>query len=632
MKLELTKQDVQISGNFPVSNFQIGDISFIVDMFADKVYTDKELAVVREICCNAHDSHVVAGKRDVPFDVHLPTYFEPHFGVRDYGTGLSEHDIRNVFAGIGISTKREDDSVIGCFGIGSLSPYALVDSFTVKSWHGGKCNTYSCYRDNNRVPVVALLTSVDSSEPCGLEVSLSIEGKVSEFRSAAFRVFRFWDNLPNINDGLLASDLHAWKGSIISQGEGYIMTDLADNHAIMGNIGYRIPYTMISRFTGLMLYFDMGEISFDTARENISLDDKTKAAIEKRVKKFESDIKVHFQEKLKSIHSDFEKWHFYINNMSQYSTRFGWKIKDFEVTHIDIAEAVTYVNKWGTKVKKENCLNVESAEYYLKSSNRDCAESRIKFYLIDKPSNKRAVLLDQAAVDKYGIPSHMYKPVTDLPKPERKRRERKVSKQASYAFRSGCGGALKGYWEDIEIDVNNSHIYVEIKSFAPVGIDISDIDDRIKTLRAFGVEVPEVLGLKSTFVNSKAFKIGNFVHFDSYCRAEFEKLSKDGKIYSFNNLVWERIEKIEYIDKYVKNQAIKQFILDKGPLLSKYIYYQAVNACQSLGVQWDSDKPFDQDCISDFAKDFFEKYFMLEMLSLWDIQSNQKIVEKYLNA
>ena len=158
MKLDTAPQDVTVHGNFETSEFAVGDVAFIVDMFADKVYSHKERAIIRELSCNAHDSHVMAGTTDIPFKVHLPTHLEAWFSIRDYGTGLSDHEIRTIFAGIGISTKRESNEVIGCFGIGSLSPYALTDSFTVKSYMDGVCSTYNCYRDENRKPVVALLT------------------------------------------------------------------------------------------------------------------------------------------------------------------------------------------------------------------------------------------------------------------------------------------------------------------------------------------------------------------------------------------------------------------------------------------------------------------------------------------
>ena len=78
----------------------------ILDLFADKIYSHKERAVIRELACNAHDSHVIAGTTDIPFLVHLPTHIEPWFSIRDSGTGLPDEDIANVYGGIGISTKR----------------------------------------------------------------------------------------------------------------------------------------------------------------------------------------------------------------------------------------------------------------------------------------------------------------------------------------------------------------------------------------------------------------------------------------------------------------------------------------------------------------------------------------------
>ena len=77
MKLEQSPQDVVLSGDFEQRDVAIGDVAFILDMFADKVYSNKERAVIRELACNAHDSHVMAGTTDVPFEVHLPTPLEP---------------------------------------------------------------------------------------------------------------------------------------------------------------------------------------------------------------------------------------------------------------------------------------------------------------------------------------------------------------------------------------------------------------------------------------------------------------------------------------------------------------------------------------------------------------------------
>ena len=286
MKLYTEDQDVAVHGDFETSDFAIGDIAFIVDMFADKVYSHKERAIIRELSCNAHDSHIMAGTTDIPFDVHLPTQLEPYFSIRDYGTGLSDNEIRTVFAGIGISTKRDSNEVIGCFGIGSLSPYSMTDSFTVKSYIDGMCRTYSCYRDEDRKPVVALLTELETDEANGLEVSLSVQGKVHEFLQEAANVFRFWEGtIPNINDKSIMSAIEETRDEYAFKGDDFGLTaGWGSMYALMGNIAYKIPDELDEFSTKGYLKFDLGELSFDTARENLAMDDKTKQAIKDKFK------------------------------------------------------------------------------------------------------------------------------------------------------------------------------------------------------------------------------------------------------------------------------------------------------------------------------------------------------------
>ena len=40
---------------------------------SSKLYSDPVRAVIRELGCNAYDAHVAVGKKDVPFEVFLPT-------------------------------------------------------------------------------------------------------------------------------------------------------------------------------------------------------------------------------------------------------------------------------------------------------------------------------------------------------------------------------------------------------------------------------------------------------------------------------------------------------------------------------------------------------------------------------
>ena len=133
MIISENKQDVTVNGSFKTSGFKIQASSKAFDILSSNIYQNKVRAVVREISCNAVDAHTAAGNPD-PIKVHLPTTLEPHFSVRDFGIGLSDEDVREIFTTYFCSTKTSSNDFVGALGLGSKSPFCLVDSFTVTSY------------------------------------------------------------------------------------------------------------------------------------------------------------------------------------------------------------------------------------------------------------------------------------------------------------------------------------------------------------------------------------------------------------------------------------------------------------------------------------------------------------------
>jgi len=152
----------------------------------DKIYTQKELAVVREYMTNAIDEHIKHGiKRKV--DVKVPTEADPVFKVRDYANGLSDEGVRQVFGMYFESTKQGDNKQIGGFGIGSKAGYAYAKSFIVTSWHDGMKTTYlfSLEGGGYGKGTIRELNKEESDEPTGLEVSVTVKSDhVYSFREA----------------------------------------------------------------------------------------------------------------------------------------------------------------------------------------------------------------------------------------------------------------------------------------------------------------------------------------------------------------------------------------------------------------------------------------------------------------
>ena len=260
MKLTQEKQNVTIHGDFKKSSFATGDLGFLVDLLSDTAYTYKERAVIREYSCNALDSHTAAGNPE-KIKVHLPTQFEQWFSVTDNGLGLSEEDVRTLFSGIGISDKRESNDLIGAMGIGTLSGFCRSDSFSVTSRYNGVVSHYTCYRDENRQPIVSLMSSYSTDEVNGVEVRVPASD-IATYENEAIEVFKWWDELPDINSQYVIDACKEHKDSCAYQGEDWGVCPGSNTVAIMGNVAYNIP-SKYDSIGGGYIKFNIGEIGFD---------------------------------------------------------------------------------------------------------------------------------------------------------------------------------------------------------------------------------------------------------------------------------------------------------------------------------------------------------------------------------
>lgn len=155
--------------------FSFKNSSKLFSILSDGLYSDKYGSVVRELSSNAYDSHIEAGKADVPFEITLPTSLNQEFRIVDYGTGLSEEDVFEIFTCYGESTKTDSNDFIGAFGLGSKSPFSLVKNFSVISKHDGLETVYLMYIDEEGCPRATKISSVPvPADDTGLTISFSV--------------------------------------------------------------------------------------------------------------------------------------------------------------------------------------------------------------------------------------------------------------------------------------------------------------------------------------------------------------------------------------------------------------------------------------------------------------------------
>ena len=122
MQTAAVQREVTTTGLMTKASFGISQdhAAHIMGILRSTLYSRKVLAVLREYGCNAWDEHQQSGQPNRPIHVTLPTMMRPTLKIRDFGRGLSQHDVLYLYTQYGESTKRDTNDAAGMLGIGCL--------------------------------------------------------------------------------------------------------------------------------------------------------------------------------------------------------------------------------------------------------------------------------------------------------------------------------------------------------------------------------------------------------------------------------------------------------------------------------------------------------------------------------
>ena len=269
------------------SRFQIKANGKAFISLVSNLYSRKIHAILRELGCNAVDAHKMAGKGDVPFKVVLPTALLNEFHIRDYGSGISEDDIATIYTVLFESTKENTNDAIGCFGLGSKTPFAYTSSFIVQSFQDGIVKTYNMYLSEDQCPCYTKVGEKETDEENGLLIKFGVAPyDRDKFTEAARDVYKWFSLKPEINISDINLDLNL---DIEHEGGNYKIVNSSGSHLIMGNIAYplntyrneiwnssdenrMLVYNFLSR-TNLICEVPIGTFDIAMSREEMSLDE-----------------------------------------------------------------------------------------------------------------------------------------------------------------------------------------------------------------------------------------------------------------------------------------------------------------------------------------------------------------------
>lgn len=325
MLLESTPiNQAQIKNTGAVQEFAIKNSAKAFSILSSGLYANKICAIVRELSCNAYDSHVAAGKSDIPFEIHLPNVLEPWFSVKDFGTGLSVQEVQNIYSTYFESTKTNSNDYIGALGLGSKSPFSYTDNFSVTAVKNGIAGLFSCIINDNGIPSTVLMSTYETTESNGVEVKFSVNQKndFDKFKNEAKEVLMYFPVKPNV------------KGSAYftvneqTYIEKDILTDVSlinsyNSVAVMGNIAYNIDTEIIAKHlpdlsslfagTRLEIRFNIGELDIQASREGLSYIPSTIEAFKNKLQGIKDYLETAIEKEIKEIDNTWEKVQYLID-------------------------------------------------------------------------------------------------------------------------------------------------------------------------------------------------------------------------------------------------------------------------------------------------------------------------------
>jgi hypothetical protein len=528
MKLQDTTTTIAQIGN--VSNeaqFKMKTSRKAFQILSD-LYSDKPLAIVRELGCNAADSMVMAGKADQPFYVHLPNALEPWLTIQDFGTGISHKNIYDIYSTYFESTKSNTNDQIGCLGLGSKSPFCYTDNFTITSIVDGEKRIYNSYFNQNNTPTIALMSTEETTEGNGIAIQIPIKAvDFHVFNVAVQKAFRFFDVKPTIEGGTINWNIEA----PIFEGDGWLSYEkftYGEAYAVMGGVTYQISThhleskhrDMINR-AGLVLKFDMGELDFTPSRESLSYDEDTIKALNNKMefiaKNFREklveiiDAKENIFDAIKSVNHIMEKFSFLGSSLT--STAITWNGMDITnpvafLHSITKDGVVTHSRSTYSKKKYRESVYADistKAKWYYDDLDKGTT-SRVRYHLRNNIDAVLTIFTKKTydALIAKGFPASLFSPTSDLAKapslPRAKGGTRNVVPVKGSFNVYTIGSWWHTTWEGKEFDPQNVPKYYIVKNTSDWNfslefeglVPINDKSD-VRTLADFiGISVNDI--------------------------------------------------------------------------------------------------------------------------------------------
>jgi hypothetical protein len=259
------------------------------------LYSDPEMAVLREYSCNARDSHLASGNTQ-PIEIVLPSPINPTLSIRDYGVGLSLDELTNLFSRYGASTKRDSDTQTGMLGLGSKSALTYAPSFTMTAVKDGVKSEVLVSVKVDGAGTMTVMDTCSTNEHNGVTITIPTKPD-NKFEEKAKELFSVWESgsvlvngeVPDPIVGMSVGDL-----GVVRKGSGYAYD--RKHLVVMGGVpyplssDYRDKINAITYGSEIVLFAPMGAVDFVPSREELHFTPRTHASVEQLIANFADEL------------------------------------------------------------------------------------------------------------------------------------------------------------------------------------------------------------------------------------------------------------------------------------------------------------------------------------------------------
>lgn len=354
------------------------NLEFITTLLSSNLYSDPEQSFIREIVSNAWDSHVEAGTTDIPVIIRFK-YNTNNWEVtiRDFGTGLSPERFQEVYCNIGSSTKRESNEFIGGFGIGKYSSLACTNTVYITSYYEGTAFLYVMVKSGNTI-TTNLVMKKPTEEKNGVEVTIKNISNIDPYRKA-LRYIVFFPNVyvDGIGNKINNTKLKRFNNFAIA-------SEPIDTKILLGNVLYPCNDKLLSieskdflrniEYSGIVIKFNVGEISITPNRESIIYSSDTISKIEDRIRAAEAELNTMINNKFNKDYDNLYEYYKAISN---------------KICYNPLDDSYYYIK--GCYYKENGyCSIVNSSTLTFKGSTvlRDCKDFLRVFFNMELPNFK----------------------------------------------------------------------------------------------------------------------------------------------------------------------------------------------------------------------------------------------------